>query len=254
VVYGLLFTTIGWRGMFMVGAAPALLVLYIRGKVDESPSFKARRATLSGGSLWQTIRDNLGLFVFSIVLMTAFNFFSHGTQDLYPTFLQVQRHMSPHEVGVIAVVYNIGAIVGGISFGALSERIGRRLGIVIAALIALPVIPLWVYAPNAIWLAVGAFLMQIAVQGAWGIVPAHLNELSPEDVRGTFPGFTYQLGNLLASGNATLQAAIASSYGNDYAFALALVAAVVAVAVALLAWFGVEARGVKFAGTPQAAE
>jgi len=255
IVYGLLFTTIGWRGMFMIGAAPALLVLYIRSKVDESPSFQARRARLSGGSLWQTIRNNLGLFVFSIVLMTAFNFFSHGTQDLYPTFLQVQRHMTPHEVGIIAVVYNIGAIIGGIGFGALSERIGRRLGIVIAALIALPVIPLWAYAPNAFWLAVGAFLMQIAVQGAWGIVPAHLNELSPEEVRGTFPGFTYQLGNLLASGNATLQAAIASSYGGDYAFALAIVAAVVAVAVALLAWFGgVEARGVRFAGAPHPAE
>ena len=254
VVYGLLFTTIGWRGMFFVGALPALLVLYIRGKVDESPSFEARRAKLSGAGLWQTIRNNMGLFVFSIVLMTAFNFFSHGTQDLYPTFLETQRHMSPHEVGIIAVVYNLGAILGGLVFGALSERIGRRLGIVIAALIALPVIPLWVYAPNAVWLAVGAFLMQVAVQGAWGIVPAHLNELSPEEVRGTFPGFTYQLGNLLASGNATLQAWIASSYGGDYAFALAVVAAVVAVAVALFAWLGVEARGVKFAGVPHAAE
>ncbi|HXD46967.1 MAG TPA: MFS transporter [Pseudolabrys sp.] len=254
VVYGLLFTTIGWRGMFMVGAAPALLVLYIRSRVDESPSFQARRAKLSGTSLWQTIRNNLGLFVFSIVLMTAFNFLSHGTQDLYPTFLEVQRHMSPREVGIIAVVYNIGAIIGGIGFGALSERIGRRRGIVIAALIALPVIPLWAYGPNAVWLAVGAFLMQISVQGAWGIVPAHLNELSPEEVRGTFPGFTYQLGNLLASGNATMQAAIASSYGNDYALALTVVAAVVAVAVALLAWFGVEARGVRFAGAPNPAE
>ncbi len=254
IVYGLLFTTIGWRGMFFVGAAPALLVLYIRSNVEESPSFTARRARLSTAGLWQTIRNNMGLFVFSIVLMTAFNFFSHGTQDLYPTFLQVQRHMSPHEVGIIAVIYNIGAILGGLFFGALSERIGRRRAIVIAALIALPVIPLWAYAPNAVWLAVGAFLMQVAVQGAWGIVPAHLNELSPEEVRGTFPGFTYQLGNLLASGNATLQAWIAQSYGGDYALALAVVAAVVAIAVAVLAWFGVEARGVKFAGTPHPAE
>ena len=254
IVYGLLFTTIGWRGMFFVGAAPALLVLYIRSNVEESPSFTARRARLSTAGLWQTIRNNMGLFVFSIVLMTAFNFFSHGTQDLYPTFLQVQRHMSPHEVGIIAVIYNIGAILGGLFFGALSERIGRRRAIVIAALIALPVIPIWAYAPNAVWLAVGAFLMQVAVQGAWGIVPAHLNELSPEEVRGTFPGFTYQLGNLLASGNATLQAWIAQSYGGDYALALAVVAAVVAIAVAVLAWFGVEARGVKFAGTPHPAE
>jgi SHS family lactate transporter-like MFS transporter len=254
IVYGVLFTTIGWRGMFFVGAAPALLVLYIRGKVEESPSIQARHARLSGAGLWQTIRNNLGLFVFSIILMTAFNFFSHGTQDLYPTFLETQRHMSPHEVGIIAVIYNIGAILGGLTFGALSERIGRRLAIVIAALIALPVIPLWAYAPNAVWLAVGAFLMQVAVQGAWGIVPAHLNELSPEEVRGTFPGFTYQLGNLLASGNATLQAWIAQSYGGDYALALAVVAAVVAIAVAVLAWLGVEARDVKFAGTPQGAE
>ena len=254
IVYGLLFTTIGWRGMFFVGAAPALLVLYIRSNVEESPSFQARRARLSTAGLWQTIRNNMGLFVFSIVLMTAFNFFSHGTQDLYPTFLQVQRHMSPHEVGIIAVIYNIGAILGGLFFGALSERIGRRRAIVIAALIALPVIPLWAYAPNAVWLAVGAFLMQVAVQGAWGIVPAHLNELSPEEVRGTFPGFTYQLGNLLASGNATLQAGIAGHYGGDYAFALAVVAGVIAVAVAVLAGFGLEARGIKFGGrTPTAA-
>src|SRR5262249_37106287 len=152
------------------------------------------------------------------------------------------------------VIYNIGAILGGIGFGALSEHIGRRRAIVIAALLVLPVIPLWAYAATPVLLAVGAFLMQVLVQGAWGIIPAHLNELSPEEVRGTFPGFTYQLGNLLASGNATIQAGLAQSYGGDYAFALALVAGIVAVAVALLAGFGVEARGVKFGGaTPKPA-
>jgi SHS family lactate transporter-like MFS transporter len=151
-------------------------------------------------------------------------------------------------VGAIAVVYNIGAILGGLFFGSLSESIGRRRAMVIAALLALPVIPLWAYGTTPILLAIGAFLMQVAVQGAWGIVPAHLNELSPEEVRGTFPGFTYQLGNLLASGNATLQAGLANHYGGDYAFALALVAGVIAVAVALLAGFGLEARGVKFGG------
>jgi MFS transporter, SHS family, lactate transporter len=123
IVYALLFTTIGWRGMFMVGAAPALLVVYIRSKVDESAAFAARREPMNLHLLWQTIRDNRGLFIFSIVLMTAFNFFSHGTQDLYPTFLQVQRQLEPHTVGAIAVVYNIGAILGGIGFGILSERI-----------------------------------------------------------------------------------------------------------------------------------
>jgi SHS family lactate transporter-like MFS transporter len=255
VVYGLLFTTIGWRGMFMVGALPALLVLYIRSTVDESPAFEARRAHVGTHNLWHIIRNNLGLFIFSIVLMTAFNFFSHGTQDLYPTFLEVQRKLSPHAVGAIAVVYNIGAILGGIFFGSLSESIGRRRAIVIASLLALPVIPLWAYGSTPVLLAIGAFLMQVAVQGAWGIIPAHLNELSPEEVRGTFPGFTYQLGNLLASGNATLQAGLATSYGGDYAFALAVVAGVVAVIVAVLAGFGLEARGVRFAGSaPHPAE
>lgn len=255
VVYGLLFSVIGWRGMFMIGALPALLVLYIRSTVEESPAFAARAGRANTKGLWHVIRNNIGLFVFSIVLMTAFNFFSHGTQDLYPTFLQVQRHLTPHEVGAIAVIYNIGAILGGIGFGVLSEHIGRRRAIVIAALLALPIIPLWAYASNVVLLAVGAFLMQIAVQGAWGIIPAHLNELSPEEVRGTFPGFTYQLGNLLASGNATLQAGLAQAYGGDYAFALAVVAAVVAIAVAVLAGFGLEARGVKFAGAaPHPAE
>ncbi|MGH9806119.1 MAG: MFS transporter, partial [Terriglobia bacterium] len=197
----------------------------------------------------------MGLFIFSIVLMTAFNFFSHGTQDLYPTFLEVQRKLSPHEVGAIAVVYNIGAILGGLFFGTLSESIGRRRAIVIAALLALPVIPLWAYGSTPVLLAIGAFLMQVAVQGAWGIIPAHLNELSPEEVRGTFPGFTYQLGNLLASGNATLQAGLAHNYGGDYAFALAVVAGVIAIVVAVLAGFGMEKRGVRFAGaTPHPAE
>jgi len=255
IIYAVLFTTIGWRGMFFVGAAPALLVLYIRSKVDESPAFQARREPMNLGLLWRTIRSHMGLSIFTIFMMTAFNFFSHGTQDLYPTFLQVQRHLDPQTVGAIAVVYNIGAILGGLAFGALSERIGRRNGIVIASLLALPLIPLWAYGPGPVWLAIGAFFMQVAVQGAWGIVPAHLNELSPEEVRGTFPGFTYQLGNLLASGNATLQAWIAESHGNDYAFALAIVAGVVAVCVALFAWFGEEARGVRFAGArPHPAE
>ncbi|HEX3438825.1 MAG TPA: MFS transporter [Pseudolabrys sp.] len=248
VAYGLLFTSIGWRGMFMLGALPALLVLYVRSQVDESPAFAARERGVNSRGLWTVIRGNLGLFIFSIALMTAFNFFSHGTQDLYPTFLEVQRHLSPHEVGAIAVVYNIGAIIGGLVFGSLSESIGRRRGIVIASLLALPVIPLWAYGTTPVMLAIGAFLMQVAVQGAWGIVPAHLSELSPEEVRGTFPGFTYQLGNLLASGNATLQAGLAHAHGGDYAFALAVVAGVIAVVVAVVAGLGVEARGVRFAG------
>jgi SHS family lactate transporter-like MFS transporter len=246
IVFFALYPLIGWRGMFMVGAVPALLVLYIRREVRESPAFLARQQSSHRTGFVHAIRGNIGLFVWAVVLMTAFNFFSHGSQDIYPTFLETQRGLSSHTVGAIAIVYNIGAIAGGLTFGAFSERIGRRHMIVIAALMTLPVIPLWVYATNPIWLATGAFLIQFAIQGAWGVVPVHLNELSPDAVRGTFPGFTYQLGNLLASANATIQAGIAGHYGGDYAFALAAVLAVFAVAVALLAGFGAEAKGVRF--------
>jgi SHS family lactate transporter-like MFS transporter len=147
---------------------------------------------------------------------------------------------------LIAVVYNIGAIVGGISFGVLSESFGRRRIIIIAALLSLPVLPLWAFSTSPLWLAIGAFLMQLMVQGAWGVIPAHLNELSPEAARGTFPGFVYQLGNLIASVNATLQAGIAARYGGNYGLALALVAGTVAILIAVLTALGVEAKGVVF--------
>jgi SHS family lactate transporter-like MFS transporter len=243
IAYGLLFQYIGWRGMFMIGVLPALLVFYIRRKVPESPSWKP---TTSEASTLAIVRSHWKLGIYAVLLMTAFNFFSHGTQDLYPTFLEVQHKMSPHEVSLIAVIYNIGAIVGGLSFGSLSERFGRRRIIIIAALLSLVVLPLWAFSTTAVWLAVGAFLMQVAVQGAWGVIPVHLNELSPDDARGTFPGFVYQLGNLIASANATLQAAIAGHYGGDYAFALALVAGTVAVVIAILTAVGIEAKGVVF--------
>jgi SHS family lactate transporter-like MFS transporter len=243
IVYGLLYQYIGWRGMFMVGVVPALLVFYIRRTVPESPSF--RPATSSASTL-AILKSHWQLGIYAVLLMTAFNFFSHGTQDLYPTFLQVQHQMSPHEVSLIAVIYNIGAIIGGLSFGALSERFGRRRIIIIAALLSLVVLPLWAFATTAVWLAVGAFLMQVTVQGAWGVIPVHLNELSPDEARGTFPGFVYQLGNLIASANATLQAAIASHYGGDYAFALAVVAGTVAVVIAILTALGTEAKGAVF--------
>jgi predicted MFS family arabinose efflux permease len=159
------------------------------------------------------LRQHWRMGLYAMVLMAAFNFFSHGTQDLYPTFLQVQQGFSPATVGTIAVVYNIGAILGSLVFGSLSEHIGRRRAIVIATVLSLPLLPLWAYAGNPLWFAVGSFLMQFMVQAAWGIIPVHLNELSPSDVRGTFPGFTYQLGNLLASVNATLQADYAARHG-----------------------------------------
>jgi SHS family lactate transporter-like MFS transporter len=246
IVYGVLFPYIGWRGMFMVGVIPALLVFYIRRTVPESPSWN-REAAAQRGSTMAVLKQHWKLGIYAVVLMTAFNFFSHGTQDIYPTFLQVQHKLAPHVVSIIAVVYNIGAICGGILFGSLSERFGRRRCIIISSLLSLLVIPLWAFSATPVMLAIGAFLMQFTVQGAWGIVPVHLNELSPDTARGTFPGFVYQLGNLLASVNATLQAMIASHYGGDYGFALAIVAGTVAIVIAVLTAMGTEARGIDFA-------
>ena len=250
IVYGLLFPIIGWRGMFMVGVLPALLVLYIRRRVPESPSWEPGAAARS--STMSVVRSHWRLGIYAVLLMTAFNFFSHGTQDLYPTFLQVQHGLSPHAVGIIAAVYNVGAIVGGIVCGTLSERIGRRRIIVIAALLSLPILPLWAFSAEPVLLALGAFLMQVAVQGAWGVIPAHLNELSPNEARGTFPGFVYQLGNLLASANATIQADLAVHFGGNYGLALAIVAGSVAVIIAVLTSFGVEAKGIAFGRVPRA--
>ena len=249
IVFFLFYPIIGWRGMFFVGALPALLVLYIRRTVEELPAFLQKQKQPRQPFL-AVLRRNIPLFIWTVLLMTAFNFFSHGTQDIYPTFLETQRGYDSHTTGAIAIVYNIGAICGGLFFGSLSQRIGRRRAIVIAALLAIPAAWFWVYAPGPILLAMGAFVLQFFVQGAWGVIPVHLNELSPDEVRGTFPGFAYQLGNLLASGNATLQTSLATHWNANYALALFSVAVAVACAVALLAGLGYEKRNVVFGQAP----
>ncbi len=250
IVFGLLFDHIGWRGMFIVGAAPALLVLYIRSKVPESAVWSAARGAPAAKSLWSSLSGQWLLAVYAIALMTCFNFFSHGTQDLYPHFLEVQRGFSTGTVSIIAIVYNIGAICGGIMFGTLSSRIGRRRAIAIAAGLALVALPFWAYSLTPLALALAAFVMQFMVQGAWGVVPVHLNELSPEGIRATFPGFVYQLGNLVASYNATLQTIIAEKHGSaahpDFSFAFVMIVGTVAVLLVLLASFGPERRDVRF--------
>ena len=250
-VYSTLFPVVGWRGMFVIGALPAFLVIYIRTKVDESPAW------LQGGvsrrvesRLGKDILSHLGDFLFLVVLMFAFNAFSHGTQDLYPTFLQKNHQFSPQIVGLIAIVYNIGALLGGILFGTWSERIGRRRAIVIAAILAIPVIPLWAYSKTVPMLALGGFLMQFMVQGAWGVIPAHLNELSPPAVRGTFPGFAYQLGNFLSSRNAVIQAKLVEHrYGGSYPPVLAWTVVIVGSMVAIVTWSGREKRGADLSNT-----
>ncbi|HLX08254.1 MAG TPA: MFS transporter [Thermoanaerobaculia bacterium] len=254
--YGLLFTHIGWRGMFIVGALPAALVLYIRSQVDESPAFlQGRAVSREKRHLGADLRTYLGSFLFLIVLMFAFNSFSHGTQDLYPTFLEKNLNLSPQTRGMIGIIGNVGALLGGILFGAWSERIGRRRAIVTAALLALPMIPLWAYSHTVPMIALGGFLMQFMVQGAWGIIPAHLNELSPPSVRGTFPGFTYQLGNLLSSRNVVVQAKLVEQrYGGSYPPVLAWTVVIIASLVALVTVCGKEAKGADLSGTSHAAE
>jgi SHS family lactate transporter-like MFS transporter len=245
LVYFALFDTIGWRGMFFVGVAPALLVFLIRMHVQESPAFVARRDRPRVNP-FRELANNWKIALYMIVLMAAFNAFSHGTQDLYPTFLQVQHHFDTQLTGTLTAIMNLGAIVGGISFGIWSERIGRKRAIMIACALALPIIPLWAFSSTPLLLGVGAFLMQVAVQGAWGIVPVHLNELSPGAVRAMFPGFAYQLGNLLMSRNAVFQAGIAESHGDNYGLALAIFGGVTAVMIAVWTAFGPERRHADF--------
>jgi MFS transporter, SHS family, lactate transporter len=244
VVFKFLFERIGWRGMLVVGAAPALVVFFIRQAVEESPKWLAgahqRRA--EGGQIVAALVGHWPTLLFLVILMACFNAFSHGSQDLYPTFLQVQRKFDPSTVGTIAIVYNVGALCGGVFFGTISERIGRRRAIVLAASLALPAIPLWAYSSSAPMFAVGGFVMQFMIQGAWGIVPAHLNELSPPSVRAILPGFAYQLGNLAMSRLAPFQAKYAEERGNDYAFVLSFTIAVVAVVLAIVTLLGREAK------------
>ena len=252
ITFGLLMPVIGWRGLFIIGVVPILLAVFIFFKVDESPIWLASRGTTGQKTkvaFWPAVRAQWPILVFAIVLMAAFNYFSHGTQDLYPTFLLVQHGFAVSTVSIIAICYNIAAILGGLLAGTLSERFGRKRIIIIFAALALPCIPLWAFASGSLWLGVGAFLMQFMVQGAWGVIPVYLNELVPEGTRAVLPGFVYQLGNVIASPNATIQALIARGNGGNYGLALAIVAGSVAIIIVVLMSFSRETRGKNFANT-----
>jgi MFS transporter, SHS family, lactate transporter len=251
LAYGAVFPIFGWRGMFVIGALPAFLIIYIRSKVAESPAWLAGRGSnRAPRHVRKDIVTYLGSFLFLVLLMFTFNSFSHGTQDLYPTFLQVNHGLSPQTVGGVAVIYNIGALLGGILFGTWSERIGRRKTIILASLLALPLVPLWAFSHTVPMLALGGFAMQFMVQGAWGVIPAHLNELSPPAVRAIFPGLAYQLGNLLASGNSVIQAKLTEQhFGGNYAAVLAWTVVIVATSVAIVTMCGREAKGADLSDT-----
>src|ERR1039458_43965 len=247
--HGMSVPAIGWRVLFILGATPALLVFYIQARVPESPVWLAgarkrlARAVVHAGPAWpRELLQFIPTFLFLVVLMTAFMSFSHGTQDVYPTFLAVQMKLSPQTIGLIGVLYGIGSIAGGIVFGTLSERWGRKRAIVTAALLAIPVLPLYAFGHSALTLGVGAVLMKFMVQGAWGVVPAYLTELSPAPVRATAPGLAYQLGGLITSWNGKGQALAAERWGS-YRAVLAITVVVVALSLAALAAMGREARG-----------
>lgn len=237
------FTNWDWRGLFVIGTLPAGLILFIRSSVPESPVWleeRARRVTVGKTFILQSLRSYWPLFIYCVAFMAALNALSHGTQDLYATFLQKQRGFSTGLTSTLAIVAAVGAIVGGLTFGGLSQRFGRRPVVMFCAVLAACMIPLWAFSPTIALLATGAFGMQLAVQGAWGVIPAHLNELSPPQVRATFTGFTYQLGNLVAAGTAQLEASLAqhASYGE----AMALVLIVVLGAVFALSALGYLVR------------
>jgi MFS transporter, SHS family, lactate transporter len=244
------FPWMGWRGLFMIGAVPALVAIFVEARVEESPAWLARKAAPAAarakGAIWAALRGYLPTFLFVIVLMTAFTAFSHGTQDIYPTFLEKGHGFSRALVGTIAIIYNVGSLLGGFVFGTLSERWGRKRAIITAALLAIPIAPLFAYGHTPMALAAGSFLMQFMVQGAWGVVPVYLTELSPAPVRAIFPGLAYQLGNLLTSQNLYVQTKLAEHW-HSYPPVLLGTVVLVAITLVIVTACGRESRGVELA-------
>ncbi len=236
------FPSWGWRAMFFVGVIPAVVTLFLCARVRESEAWHQARTDWS--TYRSTILGNMRRFLYLVLLMSMMNFISHGTQDMYPTYLQRQLHYGVTDTAIATAVSMFGAIVGGLMVGHLSDRRGRRRSMILAALGALCVIPLWVFAPNFPLVLVGAFLMQFMVQGAWGVIPAHINELSPPQARGFFPGFAYQTGVLIASSIGYIEALLGEHF--SYATAMGGLAATIFLAGSIVIWAGPEAKGVSF--------
>jgi MFS transporter, SHS family, lactate transporter len=242
VTYALVFPHWGWRMLFFVGGLPALLTLFVAAKVEEP------RAWLESKTDWKNYRRsivrNWKLFLYLVVLMTMANLISHGTQDLYPTFLQKERQLSASLTSLATAISMVGAILGGLAFGFLSDRWGRRRAMVSAVLSGLLVTPLWILAPRLGLILLGAFLMQFMVQGSWGVIPAHLIELSPGPLRAFFPGFAYQLGVVASAGVSYFEARLAQRF--SYAVSMGILAVAVLIMDALVVAVGPEAKGIRF--------
>jgi SHS family lactate transporter-like MFS transporter len=243
IVYFFVFPRWGWRPMFFIGGLPALLALFVRFRVEESEVWQRTRHK-DWRSLFRGIGSHWKLFLYLTLLMAGMGFVSHGTQDMYPTFLQRDWGFSPQKRAALTAFSMVGAIIGGIAFGHLSDRIGRRRAIVIALVLAVLLIPLWAFSRSLTGLVIGAFAMQFMVQGAWGVIPAHITEMSPDSVRGFLPGFAYQCGILIASSVVYLQALLAAR--TSYAESMAIVAVTVFSGAAIIAWAGREKHAVEF--------
>ncbi|MBV9764108.1 MAG: MFS transporter [Acidobacteriaceae bacterium] len=243
VCYLFLFDRWGWRPLFFLGGLPALLALFVRVRVKESEVW-AKSKQESWSQLGESIAKYWKLFLYLTLLMTGMNFASHGTQDMFPTFLQRFWGFSAQQRSLISAISMIGALIGGIVVGFVSDRIGRRKAIVFSLIAAILLTPLWAYAPRISLLILGAFLMQFCVQGAWGVIPAHLSELSPNQIRGFLPGFAYQCGVLLAGSVGALETIFAERM--SYATAMASTAAVVFAATVIVASLGHEKKGIEF--------
>jgi SHS family lactate transporter-like MFS transporter len=243
VCYFFVFPRWGWRPLFFLGGLPALLALFVRFRVRESEVWERTRHE-SWSQLGRAITSHWKLFLYLTLLMAGMNFASHGTQDMYPTFLQRAWGFSPTRRAALTALSMVGAIAGGVTVGLLSDRIGRRRAIVGALILAIAVIPIWAFAPSRAVLIVGAFAMQFMVQGAWGVIPAHITELSPDAVRGFLPGFAYQCGVLIASSVAYIETLLAAH--TSYATAMALTALTVFTLAGVSAAAGRERRGAIF--------
>ena len=241
--YFFLFQRWGWRPMFLLGGLPALLALFVRVKVKESEAWE-RTKSANWGQLWESVFSNWKIFLYIALLMTFMNFSSHGTQDMYPTFLQRYFHFDGPKRTMISAISSVGAIAGGIFFGFLSDRLGRRRAIVTALLLAVVVVPLWAYSPTTAMIVAGAFLMQFMVQGAWGVIPAHLSELAPDSVRSFLPGFAYQCGVLISGSIVYIQAFLAETM--SYASTMAVTGAAVFLGGAIVTALGRERHGRHF--------
>ena len=241
--YFFLFPRFGWRPLFLIGGLPALLALFVRVHVKESEAWRKTKSA-DWNELWHSVFANWKIFLYIALLMTFMNLASHGTQDMYPTFLQRYFHFDSGKRSIISAISAVGAIAGGVFFGFISDRIGRRRAIVTALLLAVVLIPLWAYSPATGMIVAGAFLMQFMVQGAWGVIPAHLSELSPDSVRSFLPGFAYQCGVLISGSIVYAQAILAERM--SYASAMALTGAVIFLGGTIVTALGRERRGRDF--------